>query len=138
MLVHSKNTKSKRKKIMKYTYEINSDNQTIVVLTIGNLIKHEVVEMGIEILLKAKELKYRVIFDHRLSKNRISFSEAYNWYLVNYDIIDYELKRIPTAYIINIEDWDFYSFFECTCYNKGIPVKVFKDENAVSEWLKGF
>jgi len=120
---------------MKYTYEINTVNQTIKVCTIGELITKEVAAMGLEILLKAKELKYRVIFDHRFSKNRISIVEAYYWFSTHYDHIDNELRYIPTAYIANKEDWDFYSFFECTCNNKGIVLKVFQDENAVSEWF---
>jgi hypothetical protein len=93
--------------------------------------------MGLEILLKAKELNFKVIFDHRFSKNRISIAEAYSWFSNHYDHIDIELRRIPTAYISNKEDWDFYSFFECTCYNKGIPIKVFREQNADSEWING-
>ena len=128
---------SKRGEIMHYTYEINSENQTIIVLTIGDLITKEVVAMGLEILSKAKELNYKVIFDHRFSKNRISIAEAYSWFSTHYDYIDYELRRIPTAYIANPEDWYFYTFFECTCHNKGIPLKAFQDENAISEWFRG-
>lgn len=123
---------------MIYTYETNSENQSIFVITKGDLIAKEVAAMGLEILLKAKELKYKVIFDYRNSKNRISIVEAYNWFSTYYDLIDNELKFIPTAYIANKEDWNFYSFFECTSNNKGIPVKVFQEENAVLEWLNGF
>ena len=120
---------------MKYTYEINSKNQTIDVITIGDLITEEAVAMGLKIMLKAKELKYKIVFDNRLSKNRISIIEAYCWFSTHFDNIDTKLKCIPTAYIVNKEDWDFYSFFECTCNNKGIVLKVFQDENAVSEWF---
>lgn len=120
---------------MEYSYKINSENQTINVKTTGDLTTKETAAMGLEILTKAKELNYKVIFDNRLSKNKISISEAYSWFSTHYDIIDYELKHIPTAYIANNEDLDFYSFFECTSCNKGIPIKVFKDENTISEWL---
>lgn len=121
---------------MKYTYEINSENHTIIVNTSGDLISKEVVAMGLEILSQAKKLNFKVIFDHRMSKNRVSIAEAYSWYFDHYDCIDKELRCIPIAYIANNEDLNFYTFFECTCNNKGIPIKVFQDENAVSEWLK--
>ncbi len=120
---------------MRYTYDLNSEKQTIVVQTRGDLFKNEVIAMGLEILLKAKELKYKVFFDHRLSKNKISITDAYFWFSDNYDYIDTNLKLIPTAYIANQEDWEFFSFFECTSHNKGIPVKAFKEESAAWEWF---
>lgn len=119
-----------------YTYEINSKNQTIDVITIGDLITEEAVEMGLKIMLKAKELKYKILFDNRLSINRISIGEAYYWFSTHFDNIDRELRCIPTAYIANKEDWDFYSFFECTCNNKGIPIRAFQEENAAMKWLE--
>jgi len=121
---------------MNYTYEINSEKQTINVVTIGDLITKEVVAMGLEIMFKAKMLKYKIIFDHRNSKNRISIGEAYSWYSTHYDNIDNNLRYIPTAYIANIEDWDFYYFFEMTCNNKGIRLKTFQEENAAMKWLE--
>lgn len=121
---------------MKYTYEINSKNQTIDVITTGDIITEEAVAMGLKIKLKAKELKYKIVFDNRLSKNRISIGEAYYWFSAHFDNIDSELRCIPTAYIANKEDWDFYSFFECTCYNKGIPIRAFQEENAAMKWLE--
>jgi uncharacterized protein (UPF0218 family) len=62
---------------MKYTYEIYSKNQLIYVVTMGDLITEEVVAMGLKIMLKAKELKYKILFDNRLSRNRITTVEAY-------------------------------------------------------------
>jgi hypothetical protein len=121
---------------MKFTYEINSKNQTIYVLTTGDIITEEAVAMGLKIKLKAKELKYKIVFDNRLSKNRISFGEAYYWFSTHFDNIDTELKFIPTAYIANKEDWDFYCFFECTCFNKGIQIRAFQEENAAMKWLE--
>ncbi len=121
---------------MKYTYEINSKNQTIDVITTGEIITEEAVAMGLKIMLKAKELKYKMVFDNRLSKNRISIGEAYCWFSTHFDNIDTELRYIPTAYIANNEDWDFYSFLECTCYNKGIPIRAFQEENAAMKWLE--
>lgn len=121
---------------MKYTYEINSKNQTIVVITTGDIITEEAVAMGLKIKLKAKEQKYKILFDNRLSKNRISITKAYWWFSSHFDNIDTEIRHIPTAYIANKEDWDFYSFFECTCYNKGIPIRAFQEENAAMKWLE--
>ena len=62
---------------MKYTYEIYSKNKLIYVVTMGDLITEEVVAMGLKIMLKAKELKYKILFDNRLSRNRITTVEAY-------------------------------------------------------------
>jgi hypothetical protein len=121
---------------MKYTFEINSKNQTIDVITTGEIITEEAVAMGLKIMLKAKELKYKMVFDNRLSKNRISIGEAYCWFSTHFDYIDTELRHIPTAYIANKEDWDFYSFLECTCFNKGIPIRAFQEENAAMKWLE--
>ena len=127
----------KAQKNMKYNYKINAEKRTIIVQTIGDLYTIEVANMGLKVLSKAKELKYKVFFDYRQSRNKISIGDAYNWFSEHYDRFDKELKFIPTAYITNSEDWDFFAFFECTSYNKGIPVKVFKEENAVWEWFKG-
>jgi hypothetical protein len=121
---------------MEYTYEINSRYQTISVITIGDLITEKAVKMGLEVLSIAKKLKFKIVFDNRLSKNKISVGEAYNWFSRHFDNIDSEFRYIPTAYIANKEDWDFYSFFECTCNNKGIPIKAFRDENAAMKWIE--
>ncbi len=121
---------------MKYAFEINTMSKTIRVITEGNLTIQKAAAMGLEILMKAKELKCKIIFDHRLSKNKISITDAYYWFPTHYDNIDMEFRKIPTAYIVNNTDLEFYSFFECTCTNKGIPIKVFQDENAVLKWLE--
>ena len=124
-----------RSKKMTYTYEINDANKTITVVTEGDLVSKEAAEMGLTILLKAKELKYRIVFDYRLSKNRISIAEAYYWFSNHYDSVDSELKFIPSVYIANENDFEFFNFFELTCNNRGIPIKVFLDEETASKWL---
>jgi len=123
---------------LKYTYKINSGNKTIVVITTGDLETKEVAAMGLIIRLKANELKYKIIFDYRLSKNRISITEAYYWFSTHYDSINNKLRFIPSAYIANKEDRDFYSFFETTSNNKGIPIKMFLDEKPALEWLESY
>ena len=50
---------------MKYTYEINSDTKTINVTTIGDLRTTDMATMELEIRMKAKEMKYKIIYDHR-------------------------------------------------------------------------
>lgn len=120
---------------MNYTFKIETDKKFIHIITVGDLITNEVVAMGLEIMLKAKMLKYNILYDHRLSNNRISIAEAFDWYSIHYDYIDNELRRIPTAYIVNKEDWDFFSFFECTCYNNGIPIRVFQEECEAVKWV---
>jgi hypothetical protein len=121
---------------MNYKFEINSENRTIHVITMGDLITKEVAAMGLEIMMKAKELKYNIVYDHRQSKNKISIGEAYYWFSTHYDCIDKKLRFIPTAYIANKGDWDFYSFFECSCVNKGIPLRVFQEESSAIKWLE--
>lgn len=121
---------------MTYTYKINSGNKTIVVITTGDLETKEVAAMELIIRLKANELKYKIIFDYRLSKNRISITEAYYWFSTHYDSINSKLRYIPSAYIANKEDRDFYSFFETTSNNKGIQIKMFLDEKLAFEWLE--
>jgi len=122
---------------MEYNYEINSESKTIYVITTGDLRVKETAEMGLDILMKAKELRYKIVFDNRLSRNKISIGDAYFWFSAHYDTIDKELKKIPTAYLVNENDWEFYFFFQCTNTNKGIPIKVFLEENAVLNWIKG-
>jgi len=121
---------------MEYTYKIDAESKTIKVITKGELTTRETAAMGLEILTKAKELKYKIIFDYRLSRNRISITEAYYWFSAHYDNVDLELRKIPTAYIVNENDCEFYFFFECTSINKCIPIKVFLDENTISEWIE--
>lgn len=123
---------------MKYIYKINHENKTIVVITTGDLETKEVAAMGLRIRLKANELKYKIILDYRLSKNRISITEAYYWFSTHYDSINSKLRYIPSAYIVNKEDRDFYSFFETTSNNKGIPIKMFLDEKPALEWLESY
>ena len=120
---------------MHYTYQINHDYKMINVVTIGDLITKELASMQLKISKIAKQLKYKIIYDYRLSKNRISMAEAYFWFNNLYDKVDWESRKIPLAYLVNIEDWKFYLFFECTSVNKGFPIKVFQEENAVLKWL---
>lgn len=121
---------------MNYTVEINSENKIIRVITYGDLIMESVASMGLEILMKAKKMRYNILYDHRLSKNKISIVDAYYLYSNHYNTVDSHFKLIPIAYIANNEDWAFYSFFECTCNNNGIPIKVFQEESAAMKWVK--
>jgi hypothetical protein len=120
---------------MNYTFKIEPNSKLIHVKTVGDLITKEVVAMGLEIMLKAKILKYNILYDHSMSTNKISITEAYYLYSTHYDSIDNKLRRIPIAYIANKEDWDFFSFFECTCFNRGIPIRVFQEEYEALKWL---
>jgi len=128
----------KFKKIMKYNYKINSENKTIVIITTGDLETKEVAAMGLIILLKANELKYKIIFDYRLSRNKISITEAYYWFSAHYDSINSKLKFIPSAYIAKKQDRDFFRFFETTSNNKSIPIKMFFDEKPALEWIESY
>lgn len=122
-------------KVMEYACEIDSETKTIKVITKGELTTTETAAMALKVLIKAKELKYKIIFDYRLSINRISFADAYFWYSKHYDNVDVELRKVPTAYIVNEKDWQFFSFFECTNNNKLIPIKIFRNENTIFDWF---
>ena len=110
---------------MNYTTEINEIDTTIIVTTTGDLKTTETAEMGLLIRLQALDLKYKIIFDFSLSKNFISCGEAYFWFADYYDGINIKFRRIPTAIITNANDADFFEFYENTCYNRGIQLKMF-------------
>jgi hypothetical protein len=121
---------------MEFTFEIITYNKTIKVITTGDLETTEVAKMDLKIRLIAKELKYKILYDCRLSKNKISITEAYYWFSTYYDKKYPELKSLRTAYLVNKEDWEYYSFFETTSYNRGIPIEAFLDENDVLKWVE--
>ncbi|MEI7504290.1 MAG: hypothetical protein WCJ61_13500, partial [Paludibacter sp.] len=103
--------------------------------TEGDLITNELSAMCLKMRLQALDLNYGLIFDYRLSKNYISITEAYSWFSVHYDSVDMKLRRINTAVISNKYDKEFFSFLETTCYNKGITIKMFLEEEKALDWL---
>jgi len=121
---------------MKCIYDINPEGQTINVELIGRLKTKELADLSLKIMLKAKELKYKIIFDCRMLKIKITIVEAYYWYAKYYDHIDIGLRSISIAYIVNKENLDFYSFFECTCMNNGIQIKVFQKKTDIFNWIE--
>jgi hypothetical protein len=121
---------------MNYTYIISPDIEIITVIAIGNLEPNEVAELELKIRQMAKDLKYKIIFDYRLSKNKISITEAYYWVTTHFDKVDIKLKQIKSAYLVNKADWDFYSFFECTTNNHGLPIKAFQEDAEILNWLE--
>lgn len=123
-------------KIMNYFYVLNSDNKTITVITTGKFGADELEEIELKTRIMANKLKYRIIFDYRQSKILITVARLYYWFSLDYYKNDIMLKHIQTAYIVNKEDWKIYSFFECTCFNSGIPIKVFHEEDFVLKWFK--
>jgi hypothetical protein len=123
---------------MEYTYDIIENYKVIFVKVSGILNVQEVALMGKTIRLKAKELNYKILFDFTHTKNKISTAEAYFWFTNHYDKIDMKLRYIPTAHISNEEDKSFFYFFETTCYNKCIKVKMFMEKEKALEWLKSY
>ncbi len=123
---------------MNYSYEKNESSKTITVRTTGHLNTKELSEMGVLIRLHAVDSKSKIIFDHRLSKNFITITQAYYWFSDYYDVIDIKLRQIPTAIITNKEDDNFFQFLETRCSNQGIPIKVFLEEKTAIDWLSKF
>jgi hypothetical protein len=123
---------------MEYSFTINTDTNIIIVNTSGELIKNEVAKMDKRIRIKANDLKYKILFDFRQSKNRITFADAYFWFTEFYKDDEKLLLSIPTVHLSSAEDEDFFRFFEITTNNSGIPIKMFLDNMHAIEWLKQF
>jgi hypothetical protein len=121
---------------MEYTFEIINDDKIIKVKVFGELTPKETALMGKNIRIKAKELNYKILFDLTEADNKVSISEAYFWFADHYDEIDIKLRYIPTAHITHERDKSFFRFFETTCYNKNIRVRMFMEHKEALEWLK--
>lgn len=121
---------------MEYIYDIISNSKIVEVKVSGELDIKGTALMGKTIRQKAKKLNYKILFDFTQTKNRISITEAYFWFADYYDEIDVKLRYIPTVHLSNEEDKPFFSFFETTCYNKCIRVKMFTEKRKALEWLK--
>jgi len=121
---------------MEYTYEIINDDKIIKVKVSGELTPKETALMGKNIRIIAKELDYKILFDLRKAENKVSISEAYFWFADHYDEIDITFRYIPTAHITHEEDKSFFKFFETTCFNKNIKVRMFMDQEKALEWLR--
>jgi hypothetical protein len=121
---------------MKYTCEIISDYKIIKVKVVGDLTVRETASMGKAIRLKAIEINYKILFDFTQTKNKISIGDAYFWFSDNYDAIDNKLRYIKTAHLTNQVDKSDFGFFETSCFNKGISVKIFLEKEEALKWLK--
>ena len=121
---------------MEYNYKLISEFKIIKVTVKGDISAEETALMGKTIRVKAKEIDYKIFFDLVQTRNRISIFEAYSWFADHYDKIDVKLRYIPTAYLSNEKDRDFFRFFETTCLNKGIRVRMFMEMDKAMEWLK--
>ena len=121
---------------MNYTYTIVPKSKTITLITKGELNPNEVAELELKIRLIANDLKYKIIFDFRLSKIKISVSEAFYWMSNHFDNVETKFKQMKSAYLVNKEDWEFYTFFEYTNTNNGFPIKAFREEALISSWLE--
>ena len=121
---------------MKYIYDIINSSKIVEVRVSGDLDIRGAALMGRTIRIKAKELNYKILFDFTQTRNKIPIAEAYFWFADYYDEVDIKLRHIPTAHLSNEEDKPFFSFFETTCYNKCIKVKMFTKKEKAFEWLK--
>jgi hypothetical protein len=121
---------------MKYTCEIISDYKIIKVNVVGDLTVNEAASMGKTVRLKAIEMNYKILFDFTQTKNKISIGDAYFWFSDHYDTINSKLRYIKTAHLTNKIDKSDFDFFETSCFNKGISVKIFLETEKALEWLK--
>jgi hypothetical protein len=121
---------------MEYTYEFIDEHKIIKVTVWGVLTTHETALMGIIVRVKAYEIGYKLLFDYsRLTTIQISSSAAYFWFPDHYDNINIKLRYIPTAMLISKINYSAFTFFENTCYNKGIRIKIFRENKSALEWL---
>lgn len=120
---------------MNYIPEIITKDKVIIVRTTGELRTKELSAMCVLMRLKARDLKYKLIFDYSLSKNYISITEAYYWFSDYYDSIDKNLSDIPVAIISNVADKYFFDFVENRYTNIGIQIKVFTEEECALQWM---
>jgi hypothetical protein len=122
---------------MEYTYEIIDESRIIKVNVFGVLTTHETALMGIILRVKAYEIGYKLLFDYsQLTSIQISTGAAYFWFPDHYDNINIKLRHIPTAFLVNKTNHSAFIFFENTCYNKGIKLKIFNENKKALEWLK--
>ncbi|MDD3321550.1 MAG: hypothetical protein PHS59_08915 [Paludibacter sp.] len=120
---------------MEYTFELINDFKIIEVKVFSIFEENDAVIMGKMIRKKAIELNYKILYDFSQSINRISYTKAYYWFREHYDNIDIKYRYIPTAHITNEEDFVFFNFFETTCINSGIRIKLFRKRDDALEWL---
>lgn len=122
---------------MEYTCEIIDERKIIKVTVLGVLTTHETALMGIIVRVKAYETGYKLLFDYaRLTSIQISCGAAYFWFPDHYDKINIKLRHIPTAILTNKTNHSAFNYFENTCYNKGIKLRVFEENKKALEWLK--
>lgn len=121
---------------MEYTYELIAELKIIKVNVFGDLLPMQAALMGIMIRTKAYEMGYKLLFDYTLiSSVQISMGAAYFWFIDHYDSINIAFRYIPTAYLVNEIIKSDFNFFELTCYNKGIKVRIFMENEKALEWL---
>ena len=123
-------------KTLEYSYEIIDEYKIIKVTVLGNLTTQEAAIMGIMVRVKANEMGYKLFFDYTLlSSIKIAIGDAYFWFSDHYDTINTKLRHIPTALLVNEKDKSSFDFFENTCYNKGIRIRIFRENKNALEWL---
>jgi len=120
---------------MEYTSTIDKEKKIIIVRLAGSLTEKDLAPIVLKTRLKAKKLKYKIIFDFRNTDNYISIVDACNWILDHYEKVDANLKLIQTAHITNKKDKDFFQFVETVFSNRGATIKLFEDEKAAIKWL---
>jgi len=121
---------------MEYTYEIIDELKIIKVTVLGILTTNKAALMGITVRVKAHKIGYKLLFDYsQITNIQISCGSAYFWFPDHYDKTNIKLRYIPTALLINERNSSAFIFFENTCYNKGIRIKIFKEHKSALEWL---
>lgn len=120
---------------MNYIEQILHKEKIIIVRISGELHAKKTAEMGLAIRLKAIEHNLKIILDFRKAINRISILQAHTWFSNFYDGINKNLRFIPTVHLISDEHEEFFNFVENSWCNRGIQLKVVKDEVAAINWI---
>lgn len=121
---------------MEYIIETNRSKNLVTIRVSGDLTKTELAPLGVKVRLRAKKEHSRLLFDFRRAKNNLEIIDAHNWIADHYDVIDKQLKLIPTAHLANPDDIDFFKFVETSWSNRGVKIRLFNDERVAVEWLE--
>jgi len=52
--------------------------------------------------------------------------------------VNVQFRNVPTAHIASDKNWSFLHFVETTWTNRGVNIKLFKEEEPAIKWLGQF
>ena len=123
---------------MDCTYRIDTINKIILVTVVGELNATDFHKLGLDIYRIALKRNSKVVFDFAGANIKISVGEAYFWFSEHLDNVNVQFRNVPTAHIASDKNWSFLHFVETTWTNRGVNIKLFKEEEPAIKWLGQF